>query len=192
MNEDLLRRAQDGDDKAYSEIVLEYQSVIRGYLARRIPDHDEVFDVAQEVFLRAYKNLKQFESGRDLGAWLRGIARYAAIDYLRRRTKREMHEIGEVEGLIAVQDVVAVEAEEESALEDKLTSMRECVQKLKDAHAEAYQAIDMRYFQDMPTARIGRTTGKNEGAVRILLMRVRRNLKECMEKARHGKAVANA
>jgi RNA polymerase sigma-70 factor, ECF subfamily len=192
MNDDLLKKAQDGDDKAYSAIVLEYQSAIRGYLARRIPDHDEVFDVAQEVFLGAYRNLKQFDPSRDFGAWLRGIARHAAIDYLRKRTKRSAREIGEVESVIAAQHVLSAETENESVIEDRLSSMRECVKKLKDAHAEAYQVMDMRYFQDMPAVRIGQTTGKNEGAIRILLMRVRRSLKECMEKARHGREAANA
>lgn len=180
MADELIAKAQAGDMQAFSQLVLRHQSSIRGYLARKIFDPDDVFDVAQEVFLAAYRSLGQFDASRDFGLWLRGIARHRAIDHLRKTLRRRTHETGEVEAGILERLAAATEAEAggEDSTDDQLARLRVCVDKLQKS---AMGVISMRYFQHMSALSIGAAIGKKENAVRILLMRVRQTLRKCLE-----------
>jgi RNA polymerase sigma-70 factor, ECF subfamily len=142
MTDNLIARAQAGDREAFSQLILQYQSAIRGYLARRIADPDEVFDLAQEVFLGAYRNLAQFDTNRDFGAWLRGIARHVAINYLRKKTGQTVA-FDEVEEGISLKqaDELAKEADHAEAVEDRLPLLRDCVAQMKQHHERSHRVL---------------------------------------------------
>ena len=70
----LIRQAQTGDLRAFEELVAVYQDkvVTMGYYLTG--NHADAQDLAQEVFVRAYTNLKSFRHDADLGTWLHRIA----------------------------------------------------------------------------------------------------------------------
>lgn len=194
MGDERIARAQAGDKQAFSELVLQYQSMIRGYLARKIYDPDEVFDVAQEVFLAAWRNLPQFDLSRDFAMWLRGVARHHAVDYLRDTIKRRAREICETEEALMVHhaEMAETEGEEDYMTEDRLAVMGECVEKMKERGGQSYDVLTMRYFQNISSVRIGEQIGKKQNAVRILLMRLRQTLKDCIEQSLRAREGADA
>ena len=55
---DLVRRVQAGDKSAFDLLVLKYQHKVACVVARYVRDNDEVQDVSQEAFIRAYRGLK--------------------------------------------------------------------------------------------------------------------------------------
>ena len=71
---DLIRLAQGGDIEAFSQLVTAYQTNICACLAIRLNSNYEVDDLAQEVFIVAFRRLAEFDAERALGPWLRGIA----------------------------------------------------------------------------------------------------------------------
>ena len=80
-----------GDVTAFETLMTEYQRPVLAFIFRMIGDADEAQDVAQEVFVRAYRAMQapRFKLRQaTLSTWLFQIARNAAIDTLRKRTRK--------------------------------------------------------------------------------------------------------
>ena len=81
---DILRRFKNGDTSAFKEIVLAYQDSIYSLCTYMIGDPANAQDVAQDVFLKAYQNLKAFKPNASIYTWLYRITVNTCIDYKRK------------------------------------------------------------------------------------------------------------
>jgi RNA polymerase sigma-70 factor (ECF subfamily) len=70
----LVERANAGDQRAFSLLVLKYQRRIQRLIGRMVRDVDLVEDIAQETFIRAYRALHQFRGDAQFYTWLYRIA----------------------------------------------------------------------------------------------------------------------
>jgi RNA polymerase sigma-70 factor (ECF subfamily) len=77
-----------GDRDAFRRIVRAHGLTLRSYIATQVQHLDDVDDLAQDVFLVAFRNLGTFRRGDDFGAWLRGIARNKVHDHFRSSARR--------------------------------------------------------------------------------------------------------
>jgi RNA polymerase sigma factor (sigma-70 family) len=83
---ELVARVLAGDDRrAFAELVLRHQSMVRGML-RRLASGDAALadDLAQETFLRAYRSLRNWRGGARLSTWLCAIAYNAWVSQARK------------------------------------------------------------------------------------------------------------
>lgn len=89
-DESIIESVLAGDSDAYATLVLRYQRMILNYFWRMTQQHDDVEDLAQELFLRAYSHLGKFDPARNVpfGAWLIRIARNLCLNHLRRKNHR--------------------------------------------------------------------------------------------------------
>ncbi len=83
----LVRQAQQGDARAFADIVRHYEPRLRALAYRLLEDRDLTDDVLQEAFVRAFKSLGRFRGDSSFGTWLYRITYNACIDELRRRRK---------------------------------------------------------------------------------------------------------
>lgn len=84
----LVRRAIQGDESAFAEIVRRHQGAVFRMCLRYVSRTDAE-DLAQETFLRAFLHRERFDPERPLAPWLLTIARRLSID--RTRKKQELH-----------------------------------------------------------------------------------------------------
>lgn len=84
----LVERVQQGDKKAFDVLVLKYQHRIIKLVARFIRNSDEVQDVTQEAFIKAYRALKNFRGDSAFYTWLYRIAINTAKNYLVSASRR--------------------------------------------------------------------------------------------------------
>lgn len=82
---ELIRRARDGDEEAFAELVMLNADRVQGALRRFGLDASEADEVAQEVFLRAWRGLARFEGRSQFSTWLYRIAFNEAQRRLARR-----------------------------------------------------------------------------------------------------------
>ena len=82
---ELIRRARGGDDDAFAELVVLHADRVNRMLRRFGLSEEEADEVGQEVFLRAWRGLAQFEERAQLSTWLYRIAFNEAQ---RRRSRR--------------------------------------------------------------------------------------------------------
>jgi RNA polymerase sigma-70 factor (ECF subfamily) len=81
---ELARLAQTGDVRAFEALVVKYQRRVARHVARYIKSADDVEDVVQDVFIRAYRGLASFRGESQFYSWLYRIASNAALNHLRR------------------------------------------------------------------------------------------------------------
>jgi RNA polymerase sigma-70 factor (ECF subfamily) len=84
-----IRAAADGDVDAFTALVVAYQTPVWRFVARLVGDRELAEDVTQETFLRAYRSLGSFGFRSKFSTWLLQIAKNAAIDAQRSRSRRE-------------------------------------------------------------------------------------------------------
>jgi len=84
----LVERVQRGDKHAFDLLVLKYQHRIFGLVSRYLRDSDEIQDVAQEAFIKAYRALPGFRGDSAFYTWLYRIAINTAKNHLMSKSRR--------------------------------------------------------------------------------------------------------
>lgn len=93
-----LARAQAGDPEAFREVIADHQSMVFSQACRFFNDRSQAEEVAQDVFLKLYRNLAGIESDSHLLFWLRQVTTHRCIDGLRRSRLRavSLDDVGEI------------------------------------------------------------------------------------------------
>lgn len=172
----LVQSALAGDQTAFTELVTRYQSAVYNMASRMLGDPTDAEDAAQEVFVRAWNQLRTFQLDRRFSTWLLSIASHHCIDVLRRRKPT------------APLDGVALYVQSDEPEPDEMVlrgEQREMVQSLINALPEKYKAVTLlRYYSDMSYDEIAQATGLTESAVKTQLHRARRMLAGQLLKSR--------
>ncbi|XOV89672.1 MAG: RNA polymerase sigma factor [Pseudomonadota bacterium] len=77
--------AVGGDRLAFTEIVQRYQPWVRNFMRRLCSDQNQADDLAQDVFLKAWRTIRQLKDPESFGGWLRTLATREWIDDRRKR-----------------------------------------------------------------------------------------------------------
>jgi RNA polymerase sigma-70 factor, ECF subfamily len=85
---DVIDSVLKGRKDAFLRVMREFGLPVRSYIASHVYHLDDIDDIAQEVFLVAYRNLRDYRQGDDFGAWLRGISRNKIYEYFRKSSRR--------------------------------------------------------------------------------------------------------
>jgi len=180
-DQDLVRQTLAGEQRAFEVLVHRYQRLVFRVIHGIAPGA-EVEDIAQEVFLRAYRSLGQVRHDSRLGPWLIRIAVNLCYDHLRRlrrRQERSFSELTEREGMVLERLM-----NDETALAqiDRL-ALRELAERLVGQLAPQDRAVLLlKEREGMETREIARTLGCSETAVRLRLFRARRALRKVFGK----------
>jgi RNA polymerase sigma-70 factor (ECF subfamily) len=169
----LVARAASGDPTAFEGIVGAHHRPVRAYIASRLDDPHDVDDLAQEVFLAAYRSLPRFDIRKEMGPWLHGIAVNCLRNHFRAARKQKL-----VDGALAD---LSREAEDPATGEDlanQLDALREC---LAGLDRRTQDLVRRRYFQGHAVSRICSSTGKKHSAVTMALHRIRIALRACVD-----------
>ena len=81
----LINKALDGDQTAYEKLMKKYYQLIYNLIFRMISRKEDVEDLTQEAFIKAFNSLKNFDKQFAFSTWLFKIATNNAIDYLRKK-----------------------------------------------------------------------------------------------------------
>lgn len=81
----LIRRAQQGEEQAFAELVQRHQPRAWRVARNLVPTEEDAQDLAQEAFLRVFRNLHNFDFEHGFTTWLYRIVTNLAIDHLRKR-----------------------------------------------------------------------------------------------------------
>ena len=87
---ELVRLAQDGDERAFQALVVKYQRRIARHVARYVRRANDVEEVVQDAFIRAYRGLGSFRAESTFYSWLYRVATNAAFSFLKRSRSPEV------------------------------------------------------------------------------------------------------
>jgi len=83
-DEEIVKIVREQDKNLYSEIIKRYELKLSHYLQKFTKNHDELEDILQVVFLKAYKNLYGFDIDKKFSSWIYRIAHNEALNQIKR------------------------------------------------------------------------------------------------------------
>ncbi|WP_088007720.1 sigma-70 family RNA polymerase sigma factor [Indiicoccus explosivorum] len=87
MDEELIRKAINGQYDAFSVLVTKYSNLVYGVALSKTRDIHQSEDIAQEVFVKAWTKLPALQKGQSLPNWLLAITRNQCLDYFRKKAR---------------------------------------------------------------------------------------------------------
>jgi len=88
----LIEEALKGNDRAYKRLMAKYHDAIHNFISRMVHDREQVDDLTQEAFIKAFSSLKNFNEEFAFSTWLYKIATNNCIDHIRKK-KLQMYSI---------------------------------------------------------------------------------------------------
>ena len=177
---ELVIRSQNGDITAFEQLVEGYSEKIINTAYSIVKNREDAYDIAQEVLLKAYKGLKNFDGRSSFSTWIYRITKNTCLDEIRKKNKQRMTTVS-----IAHEDdgeVVEIQiADPDPGPEDILyrKELGQQINKLIDELPEDYRmVVTMREIQDLDYQRIADILGCSLGTVKSRLSRARKIIKE--------------
>lgn len=106
---EIIKACLDGDSNCFCELISRYKNLVYSIILRMVADKEEANDLAQEVFIKIYKNLGKYHSDFKFSTWTMRITTNHVIDY-RRKKKQQTIPLDDA-GLLAISDDSSPEAE---------------------------------------------------------------------------------
>ena len=178
---ELVASALRGSQDAYRELVKRFERPVYSLILRMVQDPASAEDLAQEVFVKAFRRLGTYDPQWKLSSWLFKIAHNATIDHLRRGTPETVPlEAGEEDrGSLAA--VLADETVEDPlAVAERRDLARSLERAISLLRPEYRQAVLMFYAHGASYQEICEVTGLPLGTVKTNLHRARKELAQVM------------
>lgn len=172
----LVKRAlENGDQKAYAELMGRYRDSVYYMLLKMVNNKDDAEDLTVEAFGKAFKRLSQYTPNFAFSTWLFRIATNNCIDFIRRKRKNTFsldRPIEDEEGGEMVVDIRSdtMDPEEHIMKKQKIMMLHDLVDKLKPRYRTL---IEMRYFQELSYEEIAQELDLPLGTVKAQLFRAR-------------------
>jgi len=188
-DKDIILEVLAGNQNAYADIVRKYQARIRGYCVTALRDGALADDAAQEVFIKAYKYLKQFEGKSSLSTWLYRIAVNHCTDMIRKRARQKTESwdaLLERDG----EKIEALFSEAEAAPEQATDEQTELLTKLLSHLPEkSRQMLILREVEGLSYQELAQTLNCTLDSVKARLKRTRKELETLLRHARKSGCV---
>jgi RNA polymerase sigma-70 factor (ECF subfamily) len=178
-DQELVRRVKKGDKVAFDLLFSRYQHRIHNLISRYVRDPDEVLDVAQEAFIKAYKALPKFRGESQFYTWLYRIAVNTAKNHLVARDRRPPNldfDLGENDAGVVPEQLRDIEDPESLLARDELqTAIFAAVAQLPD---ELRTAVTLCEFDGLSYEEIASIMECPVGTVRSRIFRAREAIDE--------------
>jgi RNA polymerase sigma-70 factor (ECF subfamily) len=158
--ESLIRKAQQRDQVALTQLYEENFDKIYRYIVLKIGDRTEAEDLTQQVFLNALKSISSYRfKGMPFSSWLYRIAHNQVVDYHRKRSRR---------ATVPLDESIAAGRDDPERTTEKKLQIEELAQAAKQLTAAQQEVISLRFTGDMSIAEVARVMGRSVGAVKAL------------------------
>jgi RNA polymerase sigma-70 factor (ECF subfamily) len=172
-DQQLVERVQHGDKRAFDLLVIKYQGKVASLVGRYVHDLDEVKDVVQETFVKAYRALPNFRGERAFYTWLYRIGVNTAKNYLVSRGRRPPAEDVPAEDApyVGYQSLNNTDSPEKNLSRDQLEgAIYEGIQALPE---DLRGALCLREFDGLSYEEIAEVMDCPVGTVRSRIFRAR-------------------
>ena len=175
----LMRRVAEGDHDAFRELVERHQNAVIGTVAKMLGNASEAEDIAQQAFLRVWKNARRYRPDAKFTTYLFTITRNLVFNETRRKNRKKEVSSDEREEnsnqLVEANpdrqpDAEVLHAELQAAVDDAIASLPESQR----------MAVVLRRYEQLSYDEIGEVLNLSVSAVKSLLFRARSNLRDAL------------
>ena len=175
---EIIARVLNGEYQLFAELVKRYQNFVFTIALKYTPGREDAEEIAQDVFVKAYKALKDFRGDSKFSTWLYSIVNSTAITFLRKK-KLETHSLDReqvfemADNQVSNTDANAVERKSKVAMVTKAIAL---------LSPDDARLITLFYKAEQSLEEISRILNMETNTVKVKLHRARTRLKEKMEK----------
>ena len=181
-DDQLIAMYRSGDMDALGVLIEKYLQSIYTFTKRLTGRSEDAQDITQETFVKVWRTLDRYKTGKSFKTWLFTIARNTAIDHLRKKRMPAFSEFNDAEGKNPLIETLAdtgdtpaeraVRQDEERVLEEALITLSPVDREIMHLH----------YHQDMTFDAIGRMQNKPLDTVKSRHRRALQKMREYFEK----------
>lgn len=176
---DLIRKAKQGDMLAFEELILKHEKIVYNLALRMMNHSEDAMDISQEVFLKAYRSLANFDERSAFSTWLYRITHNTCIDEIRKRKGKQTYSLEEdlesEDGSMQRQVADDGDTPEESLMRKEQKS--EILRALDTLSEEHKAAIILRDVKGLSYEEIAEILELSLGTVKSRINRARNQLK---------------
>lgn len=178
-DEELASRALAGSRSCFEQLVIRYAKRLYHFLRPRVGNEQDTEDLVQESFLKVYLNLNRYDPACTFSTWLYTVASRLAISFHRKKrpTTAPLRMASTSDDPLMV-----LTLEEET---------RNIWNTARELPPDQFQALWLRYVENLDTVEIGGIMKKSRVHVRVLLYRARRKLIERLSPTEPANAPAH-
>ncbi|MDH5705659.1 MAG: sigma-70 family RNA polymerase sigma factor [Candidatus Aminicenantes bacterium] len=177
-DEELALKVAAGSCSLFEELVSRYSARLFHFLRHRTETDQDIEDMVQETFLKAFRSIDRFNPEWKFSTWLYTIAGRSAIS--RHRSNKKMKPDPAVASSIPGPEEIVIQKQESQNIWELANQLPE----------KEYEALWLRYAEDMSIKEIARVTKKKPVSVRVLLYRARLNLAKRIDQSAFSKKLA--
>lgn len=178
---ELIAAVLRGDTACYEQLVAKYQPRVFATARRYARREDEVEDIVQEVFLKAYQKLSSFRGEAPFEHWLMRLAVRTCYDFLREHQRNRETSFTEISD--AEDDWLERHAEEDGGGDEKAAEAKELVDKVLEKLSPAARlVITLLEIEDRSVKEIADLTGWSVPLVKVRAFRARAEMKKLLTK----------
>ncbi|MBD3169956.1 MAG: sigma-70 family RNA polymerase sigma factor [candidate division Zixibacteria bacterium] len=166
----IIKNAVNGDRRAFNEIVNRYKQRIYFTVMKMVRNKDDAYDITQDTFIKAYKNLDRFRGDSNFYTWLCRIAINTAINFKSRDKYREMASVADINTVPE-----SIDRPDHNFAENQLFDRLD--KAVAGLPAQQKKVFALRYYDQMPHAEIAQVLNLSEGAVKANYFQAIKKLK---------------
>ncbi len=176
--QELVKKARQGDLAAYDQLVQRYQERIYRTLYHMTSNHEDANDLAQEAFIKGFQALKSFKGGSSFYTWVYRIAVNKTLNFLKQRKNRSHMSLNDLDfNTENNPDLVALVSDKtprrDAALSELQQKLNEAMLTLSETHRLVVTLHDV---QGLSHEEIAKIMDSNVGTVRSRLFYARQQL----------------
>ena len=174
----LVEQSAKGNKNAFKFLVLRYQRMVFLFLGKFLFQRQLLEDLAQETFLRAYRNIADFdvEKGASFSTWLITIAKNLAINEKARKKRRKEYSVGSME---VIQDRFEQSPQDILEKHNLYSKVQNAINMLPE---KFHSAVILSYFVELPLEEIAQIEQCPVGTVKSRVFRGKQILRQLLEK----------
>lgn len=173
-DEQLVVKIRENNKELFSEVMHRYQTKLSHYLKKFFRSQDELDDVLQEVFIKAYKNLYGFDVDKKFSSWIYRIAHNEAINHIKKNSRKNIS-LDETEWEIVDEKLDLHDEFDNKQLGEKIQrAMGELKQKYREP-------LILYFFEQKSYEEISDILRLPRNTVGILIMRGKSKLKDILK-----------
>ncbi len=177
-DEDIASLVQSGKIEAFAVLVERYENKMKSYGRKFLNIKEDIEDVVQKIFIKAYENIQSFDVKRKFSSWLYRIAHNEFVNELKRK-KREKLRFFDLDTLLPHLLASGDNPNQDSDHREMEKMIGQCLDKLSPKYREP---LILRYFHDLSYEEIADILGVPVSTVGIRLKRGKSNLKSLFKR----------
>jgi len=174
---EIISKVLTGDQQAYAGLVNRYQNYVFTLTLRMIKNREDAEEVAQDIFIKAYRSLPNFRGDSKFSTWLYTIVNTTCITFLRKK-KLDVHSLDDEKHFEVADNIDSGMRANHVEQKSRATMVRSAISLLNPDDAEV---ITLFYKAEQSLDEIATVLGIEVNTAKVRLHRARTRLKEKMQ-----------